>query len=81
MKEYILAVLNFLHTDGLLNKLLFMKEDYASPMVGVVDFVWGLMSPWFQGGQTPIYRRIPKRGFNNKRFETKYATINLADLE
>lgn len=39
------------------------------------------ISPWFQGGQTPIYRRIPKRGFNNKRFETKYATINLADLE
>ena len=32
---------------------------------------------WFQGGQTPLYRRIPKRGFNNARFETKYATINL----
>lgn len=27
------------------------------------------------------YRRIPKRGFNNARFETKYATINLADLD
>jgi len=39
------------------------------------------ISAWFQGGQTPIYRRIPKRGFNNKRFETKYATINLCDLE
>ena len=35
---------------------------------------------WFQGGQTPLYRRIPKRGFNNKRFETKYALINLEDL-
>ena len=35
------------------------------------------ISPWFQGGQTPLYRRIPKRGFNNARFETKYATINL----
>ncbi|MDE5539603.1 MAG: 50S ribosomal protein L15 [Bacilli bacterium] len=39
------------------------------------------ISAWFQGGQTPIYRRIPKRGFNNKRFETRFATINLADLE
>lgn len=38
------------------------------------------ISPWFEGGQTPLYRRVPKRGFNNKRFETKYATINLSDL-
>lgn len=36
---------------------------------------------WFQGGQTPLHRRIPIRGFNNKQFETKYATINLADLD
>ena len=35
---------------------------------------------WFQGGQSPLYRRIPKRGFNNTRFETKYAVINLSDL-
>ena len=27
-----------------------------------------------------LYRRIPKRGFNNARFRTEYATINLADL-
>ena len=39
------------------------------------------ISAWFQGGQTPIYRRIPKRGFNNKRFEVKYATINLSVLD
>ena len=38
------------------------------------------IKPWFQGGQTPLFRRLPKRGFNNKRFETKYATINLSDL-
>ena len=35
---------------------------------------------WFQGGQTPLYRRLPKRGFNNARFRTEYATINLSDL-
>jgi len=35
---------------------------------------------WFQGGQTPLYRRVPKRGFNNARFTTTYATINLSDL-
>jgi len=38
------------------------------------------ISAWFQGGQTPLFRRLPKRGFNNKRFETKYATINVGDL-
>ena len=38
------------------------------------------IKPWFQGGQTPLYRRLPKRGFNNKRFETKYACINISDL-
>ncbi len=35
---------------------------------------------WFQGGQSPLFRRLPKRGFNNKRFEVKYAIINLDDL-
>ena len=35
---------------------------------------------WFQGGQSPLYRRIPKRGFNNARFETKFATINVGQL-
>ncbi len=38
------------------------------------------ISAWFQGGQTPLYRRVPKRGFNNARFTTVYATINLSDL-
>lgn len=38
------------------------------------------ISAWFEGGQTPLYRRVPKRGFNNKRFRTVYATINLTDL-
>ena len=36
---------------------------------------------WFQGGQTPLHRRIPIRGFNNKQIETKYAVINLSDLD
>jgi large subunit ribosomal protein L15 len=38
------------------------------------------IKPWFRGGQSPIYRRIPKRGFNNARFTTRYAIINLNDL-
>ncbi|MBE6863169.1 MAG: 50S ribosomal protein L15 [Ruminococcus sp.] len=33
----------------------------------------------FEGGQMPLARRIPKRGFNNI-FATKYATINVSDL-
>ena len=38
------------------------------------------ISAWFEGGQSPLYRRIPKRGFNNARFRTEFATINLSDL-
>jgi large subunit ribosomal protein L15 len=34
----------------------------------------------FEGGQMPLIRRIPKRGFNNKRFGTRYLGVNLDDL-
>ena len=34
----------------------------------------------FEGGQMPLYRRIPKRGFNNKMFATHYTEINVSDL-
>ena len=34
----------------------------------------------FEGGQTPLYRRIPKRGFNNI-FSIEYATVNVSDLQ
>src|SRR5262245_6705969 len=34
----------------------------------------------FEGGQTPLYRRIPKRGFHN-HFETNVTAINLRDLK
>jgi large subunit ribosomal protein L15 len=35
----------------------------------------------FEGGQMPKYRRLPKRGFNNAVFTTRYEIVNLADLE
>ena len=35
---------------------------------------------WFEGGQSPLYRRIPKRGFNNAKFRIEFATINVSDL-
>ena len=38
------------------------------------------IKPWFQGGQSPLYRKLPKRGFNNARFTTRFAIINLSDL-
>ena len=41
----------------------------------------GGVRPGFEGGQTPLYRRIPKRGFNNKRFADVYAEINVHQLE
>ena len=34
----------------------------------------------FEGGQLPLYRRIPKRGFSNALFKKEYAVINLSDL-
>ena len=35
----------------------------------------------FEGGQMPLVRRLPKRGFNNARFNAKALGVNLADLE
>lgn len=40
----------------------------------------GGVRPGFEGGQIPAYRRLPKRGFNNSKFATNYAIINLCDL-
>jgi large subunit ribosomal protein L15 len=36
--------------------------------------------PGFEGGQMPLARRIPKRGFNNARFRTAYQIVGLDDL-
>ena len=36
--------------------------------------------PGFEGGQMPLYRKLPHRGFNNYNFRTTYATVNLGDL-
>ncbi len=40
----------------------------------------GGVRPGFEGGQTPLFRRLPKRGFSNAPFKTVYAVINLSDL-
>ena len=40
----------------------------------------GGVSPWFEGGQTPLYKRLPRRGFSNVRFATRYAVVNVEDL-
>ena len=36
--------------------------------------------PGYEGGQMPIYRRVPKRGFTNARFRTDYTIINVDKL-
>ena len=36
--------------------------------------------PGFEGGQLPLYRKLPKRGFNNYRFGKKFAIINVQSL-
>lgn len=40
----------------------------------------GTVRRGFEGGQTPLARRLPKFGFNNKKFETIYSVVNLAQL-
>lgn len=34
----------------------------------------------FEGGQTPLFKRLPKRGFTNAKFKTEYAVVNLEQL-
>ncbi len=34
----------------------------------------------FEGGQTPMFKRFPKRGFSNENFERRFAVINVGDL-
>ncbi len=34
----------------------------------------------FEGGQLPLYRRLPKRGFSNSDFKIRYAVVNVSDL-
>ncbi len=40
----------------------------------------GGKGPMFEGGQLPLFKRLPKRGFSNAKFKTTYAVINLDDL-
>lgn len=40
----------------------------------------GSISRGFEGGQMPLYRRLPKRGFNNYKFTTRYEIVNVGQL-
>ncbi|MFO7266147.1 MAG: 50S ribosomal protein L15 [Limnochordales bacterium] len=40
----------------------------------------GLKGPGFEGGQTPLQRQLPKRGFKNTKFARRYAVINVEQL-
>lgn len=51
-----------------------MKGQYASAGAR-------LFGPLFEGGQMPLYRRWPKRGFSNATFKKHYAVVNVGDLE
>ena len=41
----------------------------------------GGVRPGFEGGQLPLYRKLPKRGFNNYRFGKQYTVINVEVLD
>ena len=36
---------------------------------------------WFEGGQMPLHRRVPKRGFSNFLFKKEFQVVNISDLE
>ena len=40
----------------------------------------GGVRPGFEGGQLPLYRKLPKRGFNNSRFGKCYSEVNVKSL-
>ena len=40
----------------------------------------GGVRPGFEGGQLPLYRKLPKRGFNNSRFAKQYTEVNVQSL-
>ncbi len=40
----------------------------------------GSIRPGFEGGQMPLYRKLPHRGFNNANFRVSYAVVNVGDL-
>ena len=37
--------------------------------------------PTYEGGQMPLFRRLPKRGFNNYNFATRYEIVNVSQLD
>jgi large subunit ribosomal protein L15 len=41
----------------------------------------GVAIKGFEGGQNPLYMRMPKRGFNNKNFKTVFGEVGLGDLQ
>ncbi len=42
---------------------------------------WGGVPDWFEWGQTPLFRRMPKlKGFSNAKFKKEYNIVNLSDL-
>ena len=40
----------------------------------------GAIRPGFEGGQMPMHRRLPKKGFNNKEFRDVILTVNVSEL-
>ncbi len=40
----------------------------------------GSIRPGFEGGQMPLYRKLPHRGFNNYNFRAEFATVNVGEL-
>lgn len=42
---------------------------------------WGWVAPWFEWGQTPLFRRMPKlKGFSNALFKKEFNIINISDI-
>lgn len=58
-----------------------MGQTSAKGHKGQIQRSGGRVRRGFEGGQTPLSRRLPKYGFNNHDFRTEYDIVNLAQLE
>lgn len=48
---------------------------------GVGSRAGSFARPTYEGGQMPLFRRLPKRGFNNSQFARRYEVVNVSQLE
>jgi len=58
-----------------------MGKTSGRGMKGSLSRAGAMRYSLYEGGQTPMFRRLPKRGFNNKNFANRFEVVNVSQLE